>query len=167
MHAWGDKTVDWKGIDEAANYIGNGLRKWRVSVSQVKEKFGTVRVYLHFGWSGIHDLTHPGHAWIRYKRDGLLWKLQYSTLMHWFFQQLNYIVIPIQKLLYRSYYRAAIRKWPHLRREILAGADYSELLGKEFGIHHVRTGEHSYDVYYDWHPTDGKTDGKELTNGNP
>lgn len=41
---------------------------------------------------------------------------------------LNKLVIPLQMIAYRSRYKAAIQKWPHLRAEILEGADFSDLL---------------------------------------
>jgi hypothetical protein len=38
MHNWGDDGVDWNGINDAANFIGNSLLFWgRINVSQYKE----------------------------------------------------------------------------------------------------------------------------------
>lgn len=126
MHSWGDSGVDWKGISDAAHYIGDGLRKWgRISVMDMKEKFGTVRVYCHFGWYQLHSITHPGHHYCRY--PPWLWHLDCS----WGSRSIPYIsrlVEPYQKWLYRFYYKRALRKWPHLREEILSCADYPELL---------------------------------------
>ena len=45
FHHWGDKGVDWAGINDAAEYIGTSLERWGVCVHQYKEKFGTIRVY--------------------------------------------------------------------------------------------------------------------------
>lgn len=129
MHHWGDEGVDWDGINNAAAYIGENLIRWgRVGIMQYKEKFGTVRVYCQFGWHDLHSITHPGHAWIRYQRNGVLWRFNYFTGHGRIFQILNLVVVPYHRWLYRFLYRQAIRKWPHLRDEILGGADYSELL---------------------------------------
>ncbi len=156
MHTWGDEGVDWEGISEAARYIGENLRKWgRVCVSQYKEKFGEVRVYCSFGWYDLHSITHPGHAYIRYRKNGILWHLNYISGHGWFFRFLNRFAIPYQKFLYTYFYGRALRKWPHLRLEILSGADWSELLAK-YGVHKIRTGETSCVIRYDWHPDNWK-----------
>ena len=127
MHYYGDEGVDWDGIDDAAEFIGSNLRKWgRVGVRQYKEKFGTVRVYCSLGWGQLHDITHPGHCFSRYPK--WLWCLDvyYGTkiipfLFSWF-------ILPYHKWLYRFLYKQAVKKWPHLRREILCMADFKELL---------------------------------------
>lgn len=126
MHSWGDDNVDWDGISEAAYYIGTNLRKWgRVSVRDMKEKWGTVRVYCSFGWYQLHSITHPGYAYSEYPR--WLWNLDctYLSKCMWLF---NWFVVPCQKLLYRYFYKRAVRRWPHLRAEILSSADFPELL---------------------------------------
>ena len=126
MHRWGDENVDWAGICDAARFIGERLRKWgRVHVSQYKEKWGTVRVYCYLGWLQVHSLTHPGHAFSRYPK--WLWRLDCRLgppLMH----LLNLVAVPYHKWLYRRTYAQAVRRWPHLRKEILCAADWPELL---------------------------------------
>ena len=135
MHSWGDENVDWKGIDDAAEYLGTWLQKWpRISVLQYKEKFGTVRVYCSFGWHGIYSAYRPGYVWyskwwpIRldfWLADTLVWK---------FF---NKIVVYLQVKAYIWRYKKAVEKWPHLRDEILGSADYGELFeGKIPGYKH-------------------------------
>lgn len=87
MHFWGDPNVDWRGIGEAAHYIGEFIERWgRMTVLQTKEKWGMSCVYCH----------GPRNWW--------------------------------QRFIYRLAYRIAIRKWPHLRQEILNGADWDETL---------------------------------------
>ena len=128
MHDWSDDTVDWEGIDNACTYIGVNLRRWgRVQVVQMKEKFGTVRVYTHgLGIRSLHNITHPGHCFSRYPK--WLWKLDcriFSKIIPVLF---NWWVIPYHKWLYRKLYKDMVKKYPHLREEILACADYHELL---------------------------------------
>lgn len=153
MHDWSDKEIDWKGISDAASFMADYLTKWgRVPVRDHKEKYGTVRLYCSFGWSSVMDLTHPGYAWVPYKRDGLMWKLCYSrSLMPFLFNLLSYVVRPYHIYLYRRAYKLAIKKWPHLREEILRGADWCEYL-EEFGWHRVRTSQNGYELHLDWHP---------------
>ncbi len=149
MHNWGDDGVDWRGIGEAARFIAENLVRWgRIGVRDYKEKFGTVRVYCSLGWSQLHCITHPGHCYSRYPK--WLWSLDCLYLSR-LMSRLNWIVVPYHKWLYRRVYGAALQKWPHLRLEILVGADYSELLG-EFGVHRIRTGANSYEIRHDWHP---------------
>lgn len=163
MHSWGDPGIDWKGIGDAAWFIADNLRKWgRVPVRDWKEKYGTVRVYCNFGWTQLHDITHPGYVYARYPQ--WLWSLDI-----WYFSKiislLNLVVIPYQQWLYTYLYGRAIRKWPHLRLEILAGADWSELLSK-YGVHNIRTSKNGYDIVYDWHPDNFVAPKQEGTDGN-
>jgi len=48
MHQWGDENVDWKGIDDCANIIGDICRKYGRFSCHTKEKYGTVRAYVGF-----------------------------------------------------------------------------------------------------------------------
>jgi hypothetical protein len=148
MHDWADDTIDWKGINAAAHYIYHYLKRWGVPVRDYKEKYGTVRVYTGFGFERgwlMNTIFYPGHMYYRFPQ----WvrRIDYMIPIHW----LNPIAVPFHMWLYKRAYRNAIRKWPHLREEILHGADYSELL-KEHGIHRVRDSENGYTIYYDWHP---------------
>lgn len=150
MHDWSEQDIDWKGISAAAQYIGLGLRIWgRVPVRDYKEKYGTIRVYCSFGWWSIHDITHPGWAYIQYKSK-LLRYLNYAEWFNRIFRLVNWVVVPYHTWLYTYLYGQALRKWPHLRLEILTGADFPELLRKH-GVHQVRTGKNFYEIHYDWH----------------
>ena len=100
MHVWGEEGVDWEGIGDAADEIGESLRKWGgIYVSCTKEKWGCACVYMHFG---VYRLG-----------------------------KLNHLIIPYQQLVYRLVYWLALRKRPHLKQEIIAGADFPELIGGE------------------------------------
>ena len=126
MHTWGDKDVDWPGITKAACEIGSFLRRWgRVDVRQWKEKWGTVRVYCSFGWHQLHSITHPGYSFSQYPQ--WLWRLDCRVFSR-FVYLLNWFVVPWHAWLYRVAYARAVRRRPHLRREILCCADWPELL---------------------------------------
>jgi len=126
-HLWGDEDVDWRGIDEAAEFIGEGLRKWRVNVTQFKEKFGTVRVYCGLGISDLHQLTHPGYCFRQWPVWAWKW-VNCSKGGRGAARLLNWFVLPLHKWVYRWYYVRAVKKWPHLREEILCVADHDGLL---------------------------------------
>ena len=46
MHYWGSSDVDWKALEEAAEWIHKWLERGGISVAQSKEKYGRVFVYL-------------------------------------------------------------------------------------------------------------------------
>ena len=99
MHHYGKPGVDWKSINEAAEYIADYLEKYgRMAVLDYKEKFGTVRVYCTFGY---HWMPSPLNKWI---------------------------VIPYHEWIYRRAYIGVLRKYPNIREEILSGASYWNLL---------------------------------------
>lgn len=146
MHCWGDNNVDWSGISDCAIYIQDYLHKWGRMWVYAKEKYGRVDVSLQTGWHQLHNITHPGYVYSRYPK--WLWNLDCKYISH------VIALIPgvhmYHMWLVRRVYRNALKKWPHLREEILAGAPHE--LGSEFGIHYVRTGEHSFEIHRDWHP---------------
>ena len=112
------EKLDYNGLDQAAYYIGATLRKYgRISVLQSKEKYGTVRVYLSFGFDDLHSLMYPGYHYSQNK-----W------MAHIPLTWLNFIVIPLQTKLYRLIYKKAIKKWPHLRERIITEADFPNYL---------------------------------------
>lgn len=126
MHSWGEEGVDWKGISDAAVFIGTYLKRYgRINVTTMKEKWGTVRVYCSFGWHQFHSITHPGYVYSRYPK--WLWKLDclYSPYL---FQFINRLVVPLHLKLYKRAYKLALKKWPHLAQEIIMGSDFAELL---------------------------------------
>ena len=126
MHNWGDGFEYFNDVGEAAYYIGNFLRKWgRVGVRDTKEKYGTVRVYLSLGWRQLHCITHPGHCFSRY--PDWLWHLDCLYLSK-AVRLLNCIVGPYHIWLYNKAYQNAIKKWPHIKEEILVMADFPELI---------------------------------------
>ena len=129
MHSWGDGFKYFDDVGEAADFIGDYLRKWgRVGVRQTKEKYGTVRVYCSLGWSNLHDLLWPGYVYNQWKSPWL-WKLEVYFWPKVFHRTgLGYLSYVYHKLLYRRAYKLAVKRWPHIRKEILNGADYRELL---------------------------------------
>ena len=126
-HIWGDENVDWEGINDAAEYIATFCSRWGRLGGQHKEKWGEVRFYPDFCHCFL-NLTHPGYVhygrypkWLMtidiYYGPSIL---KYSGLM-WFLSKW-------QPFIYSLAYNKAIKKWPHLRAEILCGADHPELI---------------------------------------
>lgn len=127
MHKWGDQGVDWNGINDAAEYIGEFCKRWGRIGGQYKEKYGTVRFYAQFCHS-ILSLTHPGYAhYGPYPKWLCTFDIYYGrallkyTGLAWFFSKW-------QPFIYNLAYQRALKKWPHLRAEILDCADHIELI---------------------------------------
>lgn len=138
MHSWGDKGVDWKGINDAAEYLGAYCRKWGRLGGQTKEKYGTVRFYARFGHLCLHTLIYPGYVHSRF--PSWLWRLDiklnslydlFEGLFEWW-----------QKKVYSKAYINACNKWPHLQEEILSCADYPESITGRTRIEHTATEIH-------------------------
>lgn len=127
MHTWGDKDVDWQGINDAAEYIGEFCKKYGRIGGQTKEKYGTVRFYTDFCFC-ILNLTHPGHKhYGPYPKWASTFDIYYGptalkyTGISWFMSKW-------QPMIYNMAYQNALKKWPHLRAEILDCADHIEMI---------------------------------------
>lgn len=136
MHIWGDKDVDWAGINDAVEFLRTYMLKRRLPVLQAKEKFGTVRVYCNFGITTFYSLFHPSYYF--YQWDGWRKNLDYTVGVK-ILRFLNWLFIEkYHTRVYREAYRQAIAKWPHLEEEILTAADWEEYLvglGKDKDAH--------------------------------
>lgn len=126
FHRWGDPNFDWEGLDAAGRYIGDWLCQYpRIPVRDIKEKFGTLRIYCSLGWYQFHDIMYPRYVYSRFPT--WLWKLD-CRYGYRFVALVNPLVTRIHIHAYRWRYRKAIKKWPHLRAEILCAADWPEYL---------------------------------------
>ncbi len=127
MHDWSEEIFDWAGLDKAIDYLDKNLRFWgRISVYQAKEKFGTARIYCSLGWNSLLGITHPGYYHYRpYPKWLMIFDIYVLSRI---ISSLNFIILPYHEWLYKKVYSNAVKKWPHLKKEILCCADYSELL---------------------------------------
>lgn len=86
----------------------------------------TCRFYAQFGLS-LHSLLYPGHYYYRFPKWVVTFDLYvFTPLCHKL--RLSRLWGEWQKLVYIRAYKLAIQKYPRYRKEILAGADYSEWL---------------------------------------
>lgn len=127
MHSWYDKDadkVDWEGINDAAEFIHDYCIRWGRLGGQYKEKYGTVRFYPMWSLS-LHHLLYPGHCFYRWPKWVTTFDLYVFTPVC---QKLGLSKLwnAWQKKVYSDAYLKAILKWPHLRAEILCGADHVE-----------------------------------------
>lgn len=126
MHSYGDwPDENFNMVDAAAEFIGIGIRRYgRINVRQYKEKYGTPRVYCQFGWSSFYSIWRPHYCWVP-----KWWPYSLDLTISWYLMPvLNRVVVPIQVKIYRHFYQRAIQKWTSIKKEIIYGADYPELL---------------------------------------
>ena len=129
MHRWGDWPDEYfYDVGWAAVYIGDFCRRWgRIQVRDTKEKYGTSRVYCSFGIYSLYSIFHPGAVYLRWPKWFKWWEYNFFSPIIQHLQKW----IPFYKwqiFIYRLAYKKAIKKWPHIKKEILAGADYDDLL---------------------------------------
>jgi hypothetical protein len=126
MHDWSDKSVDWRGIDEAAEFIGSYCRSRALLYGQTKEKYGTVRFYVSFGGLSLHSICYPGYVYSQFPK--WLWILDCDYIgptLNFLFGKL---LFKWQKFIYSRAYELALKKWPHLVEEIVSASDHPELI---------------------------------------
>jgi hypothetical protein len=134
MHNWGSWPDDlFDQIGDIAAEIGDYcVKHGRISVMQTKEKYGTVRVYCHFGWDSLYAIFYPRHCWVKkwwpYRLD--------LAISNWLMPVINKVVVPYQIRVYRTAYRNALIKYPHLYDEIISCADFGEALEGVEGYKH-------------------------------
>jgi hypothetical protein len=110
-------------------YIGRRLRWLGIQVTDMKEKYGSWRVYCNFSIHSIHDITHNGYAYVQYK--GIFKSLYYKTtrlqsvLLNFL---VNWWLIPLQRRWYTKVYTSAVKKFPKEAHGIVVGADYWKLI---------------------------------------
>ena len=131
-HEWGEEGFDWKGLDDACNIIWNTCITWGRFGGQAKEKRGCIRFYAYFSGFNLHTFFYPGHMYNRFPKwlravDDFLIKTIFRPLqrpMYWY-----------QTKIYNWAYQLALKKYPHLRDEILCDADFPELITGGMEVH--------------------------------
>lgn len=131
LHEWGEEGFDWHGLDDAGNIIGDFCHRWGRFGGQIKEKYGTLRFYAHFTGFDLHMLFYPGYYYCQFPT--WLWNLDWK-LRKTIFVPLHRPTTWWQTKVYNRAYQKALKKYPHLRKEILICADYPELIkgGKDY-----------------------------------
>lgn len=126
IHYWGDKDVDWNGIDDAAHIIGKICTRYGRMMCHTKEKYATVRAYTTFGYLCLHGLIYPGYVGNQFPK--WLWHLDCKYIGPFLQKFFTRPFVWWQVKVYQYAYKTALKKYPHLREEILCCADYHELL---------------------------------------
>lgn len=124
QHNWGDEEFDWMALDNAIRHMDKVMRRWRIQVRQSKEKWGQARIYCSLGLAWWPQLTHPGYQWNPWPK----WARRFAYGPTWLLDLANVLVVPIHKWAYLHAYRGAVKRWPHIKHEIMDAADFEPLL---------------------------------------
>lgn len=126
MHDWSEKDFDWRGLEEAGHFIWAYCMRWARLGGTYKEKYGTLRYSPQFWSVSLHTLIYPSYAYSQF--PAWLWKMD----IYYISPVLNFLLgKPLykwQKYIHGKAYLKALKKWPHLRKEILIGALYPEFI---------------------------------------
>lgn len=124
MHSWGDENVDWDGIQDAADIIGTICRRYGRFSCHTKEKYGTVRAYVGF-YISLGGFLYPGYVYNQLPKWLFHLDIHYITP---FLELFHKPIFWYQRKVYNYAYQKALKKYPHLREEILCCADYPEYI---------------------------------------
>lgn len=129
MHTWGDKDFDWEGLGKAEQDLYFICTRLGRIGGQIKEKYGTLRFYANFDDLSLHTLLWPGYVYLRIPHG-----MNRGSELLCKYTGLSYLFTLYQKLMYKLGYRYILAKYPHLRLEIGAVADYPELFAHKIVI---------------------------------
>lgn len=124
-HLWGDKDFDWKALDDCQQIIYK-FHKFGFLSPHCKEKYGTLRWSVDFGWISLHTLIYPGYMHIKFPK--WLYNLDYyvfTPILEIFFSRL---FTWWQKKVYNWIYQVMIKKHSHIKEEILQCSDWPEYI---------------------------------------
>lgn len=129
MHRWGDEDFDWESLYHAIEEISSYFTKWRLG-NHSKEKYGTARISIYFFNGSLFELCYPGYVsywpWKNYSKL-LKFDIYYVPIIFRFLG-LTKLIRYFQYKVYSRGYNLAIKKYPHIKKEILICADYPELI---------------------------------------
>ena len=127
IHIWGDKDFDWEALDGAIDTI----YWWTCHIGrfggQLKEKFGGLRFYAFFSDGTLYSLCKPGYYYCHWPK--WWWRFDLAVISRFTrYSGLLWLIRRWQHFIYNLAYQRAIKKYPHIREEILMDADYLELI---------------------------------------
>lgn len=121
-HEWGDEDFDWTALEDAITFCVKNMRRWGRICVHGKEKYGTMRLeFVTFGFT-LHQFFFPPYLFKHKLMPKWLWCLD-QNLVYGKFRVYNWLVnwwyVPYQKWLYRFILNRAVKKWPHIKEEII------------------------------------------------
>jgi len=149
-HYWGEENFDWDALYKACRFFDVNLKRWARLCVHTKEKYGTMRLeYLGYN-EGIYGLIYPGRLWLNYPGPTVT-KKPHKSIRKYFpeghtyqvglFRVIDDFITAIARKcgLSRLFYRyqrlvfniitfIAVKKWPHIKDEIMDEYDFKYLL---------------------------------------
>lgn len=126
IHLWGDKTFDWKALDGALNELSKWGVRWGRVGGQIKEKWGCAQYYANFADGTLHNLIYPDHYYIQWPK-WVYYNIDYKIIRPIIiYTGLIKIIHFYQRYFYNLAYQKAIKKYPHIKEEILCDCVYPE-----------------------------------------
>jgi hypothetical protein len=123
---------DYKSLNKAMNDLDFYCRRIGRVGGTLKEKYGSIRFYVDFGPLSLHNLIYPGY---HYRQFGpKLYRIDERLETVFKYTGLNTLFVLWQKFWYKAGYRIALRRYPHIRLEIAASADYPELFAHKIVV---------------------------------
>lgn len=125
MHSWGDTDMDWEGLNDAGRYIARYCKTRAWMRIHWKEKWGCIRfeyTYSSLFENPIHSIIWPGHLFIRYSNRMLRIDKMLGSILTTL--RITRAIRSYQTWVFKRAIRNAVKKWPHIREEILEDVQY-------------------------------------------
>lgn len=117
-HFWGDNFEYFEDVAEAADFIASYCRRWGRFSCYGKEKYGVVRLeYVYMGSTSFHSLLFPGKLYI----DIPMWLYMVDSRFSMYVTQPLFggLLYKYQLFILKRAYKLAVKKWPHIKDEIM------------------------------------------------
>ena len=129
MHSWGDEDFDWKALNGAIDEIYYWGKKVGRIGGDLKEKYGTVRWYTYpTGVYKISELIFPGYVYYQWGADRKPYHNIFDQVSSIYMRPFKPLIHKWKRFFYAFAYNRAVKKFPHIKEEILVCTDYPELL---------------------------------------
>lgn len=130
-HDWNEDSFDWHSLGKACNFFLYLRSIGRVQISSTKEKYGTMRLEFLF-WAGhyhefMHSMIYPGRLFIKWPYLVRLIDMYVFTPIARY-SGLCRLVTMYQRLVFNVLTIIAVKKWPHIRYEIMSELEFRDLL---------------------------------------
>ena len=130
---WGDEEFDWEGLNDAGYIISRYCRRWGRLGCNTKEKWGALRADMSpIGFLSLHAIVFPGYAFSHFPK--WLFKIDVFVISR-IFERFQKPIGWWQRKVYNAAYQKALKKYPHLKEEILVDAEYPQFIDGAMEIH--------------------------------
>jgi hypothetical protein len=135
-HDWSEKEFDWVALNDCQLIMYKYARTIGRVGGDIKEKYGSLRFYVHFSEFSMQSLFYPGYCYIQFPR-WFHFGLEYKFLKYIYkYTGLNCLFLKWQLFWYSYAYNKACKTYPHIVDEILCCADHPELIKNYHKFYH-------------------------------